>query len=306
MATVDPVKTGVPSGPASGVVEPLPGRAVWRLVMDVFVESRLAVLGLVIVVFMLLFCFVGPLIYRTDQTHVFLARALQPPSAAHPLGTDETGRDELGRLMLGGQTSLEVAFAAALIATGLGVVWGAAAGFLGGVFDSVMMRIVDGLIAIPSLFLLLFLASIITTSVPMLIFVVGLTSWLVPARLVRGETLSLRNLDYVKAVRTMGGGPWRSILRHIIPNAVGTIVVNVTFQIADAILIVATLSFLGLGVRPPAANWGAMLSDGATYTANGNWWLIYPPGVAIVLTVVAFNFIGDALRDGFSARMRSR
>lgn len=276
------------------------------MVLEVFLESRLAVAGVAIVVFMLLFCFVGPLVYRTDQSHVFLSLVLRPPSLGHLLGTDEEGRDVLGRLMLGGQTSLEVAFAAAVIATGLGAVWGAIAGFAGGALDSVMMRIVDGLIAIPSLFLLLFLASVISTSVASLIFVVGLTSWLVPSRLVRGETLSLRELDYVKAVRVMGGGPRRSILRHIVPNTVGTIIVNITFQIADAILIVATLSFLGLGIRPPAANWGLMLSNGVTYTADGDWWLIYPAGIAIILTVVAFNFIGDALRDGLSARMRSR
>ncbi|WP_228430732.1 ABC transporter permease [Baekduia soli] len=283
------------------------GRSVWRLVLDVFLENRLAIAGLAIVVAMVLFCFVGPLIYRTDQIHVMLDQASKPPSGAHPLGTDDTGRDMLGRLMLGGQTSLEVGLAAAVIATFFGALWGAVAGFTGGAVDSLMMRFVDGLLAIPSLFLLLFLASVLTTSVPMLILVVALISWLAPARLVRGETLSLRGLDYVHAVRVMGSrGPWRAILRHIIPNTVGTIVVNVTFQIADAILIVATLSFLGLGVRPPSANWGSLLSDGVTYTANGYWWLVYPPGVAIVLTVVAFNFIGDALRDGLSARLRVR
>lgn len=306
MAAIDPIGHGTTAAATTpDLATPVP-RPSWRLVLDVVFESRLAIMGLVLVAFMLLFCFVGPVVYPTDQTHVFLSQALQPPSWAHPLGTDESGRDELGRVMLGGQTSLEVAFAAALIATALGAMWGAIAGFAGGLTDAVMMRFVDGLIAIPSLFLLLFLASVISTSVPMLIFVVGLTSWLVPARLVRGETLSLRGLDYMLALRVIGAGTGRSILRHVLPNAIGTIVVNVTFQIADAILIVATLSFLGLGVRPPAANWGEMLSNGATYTANGNWWLIYPPGVAIILTVVAFNFIGDALRDGLSSRMRVR
>lgn len=294
--------------PPAGVSDPeaAAGRPLWRQVRDAFFENRLATVGLGVVLFMVLFCFIGPLIYRTDQTHVFLNRALQPPSLSHLLGTDETGRDVLGGLMSGGQTSLEVAFAAALIATGLGTLWGALAGFAGGVLDAFMMRTVDGLIAIPSLFLLLFLASMIATSVPMLIFVVGLTSWLVPARLVRGETLSLRQLDYVRAVRVIGGSRWRIISRHIIPNTIGTVVVNVTFQIADAILIVATLSFLGLGIRPPASDWGSMLSNGATYTANGDWWLIYPPGLAIIFTVMAFNLIGDALRDALSARLRGR
>jgi len=281
------------------------GRPLWRLVLDVFLQNRLAIAGLAIVVFMVLFCFVGPLVYHTDQVRVALQQSLRPPSASHLLGTDDTGRDMLGRLMLGGQTSLEVGLAAAVIATCFGALWGALAGFSGGVVDSVMMRLVDGLLAIPSLFLLLFLASL-TSSIGALILVVALISWLTPARLVRGETLSLRGLDYVQAVRVMGGGRWRSILRHIIPNTIGTIVVNVTFQIADAILIVATLSYLGLGVRPPAADWGSLLSNGVTYTADGYWWLVYPPGVAIILTVVAFNFIGDALRDGLSARLHVR
>lgn len=291
---------------APETAELAPGRPIWRMALQVFVENRLAVLGLVIVVAMVLFCFVGPLVYRTDQIHVMLDQATQPPSGGHPLGTDDTGRDVLGRLMLGGQTSLEVGLAAAVIATCFGALWGAIAGFSGGAVDSVMMRLVDGLLAIPSLFLLLFLASVLTTSVGMLILVVAVISWLAPARLVRGEALSLRGLDYVSAVTVMGGGRWRSILRHIVPNTIGTIVVNVTFQIADAILIVATLSFLGLGVRPPAANWGSLLSNGVTYTANGYWWLVYPAGGAIILTVVAFNFIGDALRDGLSAQAHVR
>jgi len=305
MAVLPPV--GLAPTPADPVApdEVAAGRPVWRLVLDVFLENRLAIAGLVIVVLMFLFCFVGPLLYQTDQVHVVLAQGLRPPSASHLLGSDGTGRDMLGRLMLGGQTSLEVGLAAAVIATSFGALWGALAGFTGGVVDSIMMRLVDGLLSVPALFLLLFLASL-TSSTVTLVLVVALISWLTPARLVRGETLSLRGLDYVKAVTVMGGGRWRSILRHIIPNTIGTIIVNVTFQIADAILTVATLSFLGLGVRPPSADWGSLLSNGVTYTANGDWWLVYPPGVAIVLTVVAFNFIGDALRDGLSARMHVR
>jgi peptide/nickel transport system permease protein len=123
---------------------------------------------------------------------------------------------------------------------------------------------------------------------------------------VRGETLSLRKREYVEAVTVMGGGSLRIVLRHIIPNTIGTVIVNATFQIADAILLVATLSFLGLGIPPPAANWGGMLSNGLNYTYSGYWWLVYPPGIAIVVTVVCFNFIGDALRDAFEVRLRRR
>jgi peptide/nickel transport system permease protein len=277
-----------------------------RLALDVFVENKLALAGVAVIVFMVLFCFVGPLVYHTDQIHTNIAEATQPPSSDHPLGTDEVGYDQLGRLMVGGQTSLEVALGAAGVAIVVGVLWGAIAGYLGGPIDAIMMRIVDAILSIPALFLLLFFAAVTTPSVGMLIGVVGLIAWLVPARLVRGETLSLRVREYVQAVRVMGGGSFRIVVRHIVPNTIGTVMVNATFQVADAILVVAALSFLGLGIPPPAANWGGMLSNGLNYTYSGYWWLIYPPGVAIVLTVVAFNFVGDALRDAFEVRLRRR
>ena len=261
-------------------------------------------IGLVIVAFAILFSFAGPLIYHTDQVHTAIDQATLAPSAGHPLGTDEVGYDVLGRLMVGGQTSLEVGIAAALIATTFGVLWGAIAGFFGGLLDALMMRVVDSLVAIPALFLLVVLGTIITPSVPVLVLVVGGIAWLVPARLIRAETLSLRTREFVDAVRVMGGSEARIVLRHILPNAVGTVVVNATFQVADAILAVAALSFLGLGVPPPAANWGSMLSSGVDYTFAGYWWLIYPAGIAIVITVVAFNLIGDALRESLDVRLR--
>lgn len=283
-----------------------PQDSVLRLAADVFLQNKLALASAVLIVLIVLFCFVGPLVHPTDQIHTDIAHANQAPSGAYPLGTDEVGYDVLGRLMVGGQTSLEVALGAAAVAVVVGVLWGAIAGFLGGVVDAVMMRIVDAILSIPALFLLLFLAAVATPSVGTLIAVVGLIAWLIPSRLVRGETLSLRKREYVEAVTVMGGGPVRIVVRHIIPNTIGTVMVNATFQVADAILLVAALSFLGLGIPPPAANWGGMLSNGLNYTYSGYWWLIYPPGVAIVLTVVCFNFIGDALRDAFEVRLRQR
>jgi peptide/nickel transport system permease protein len=274
--------------------------------LSAFVENKLAVVGLGIVVAFIVFCYLGPLVYQTDQVHIDLSQATLPPSGAHPLGTNEVGYDQLGRLMVGGQSSLEVGVAAALLATIFGTLWGAIAGYAGGFIDSAMMRIVDALLAVPALFLLLFLASIARPTIGLLILVIAFISWLGPARLVRGQALTLRTRDYVTSVRLMGGGPLRAILRHIAPNAIGTVVVNATFQVADAILIVATLSFLGLGIPPPAANWGDMLFNGINYTYNGYWWLIYPPGLAIVLVVVAFNLIGDALRDSFEVRLQKR
>ena len=282
-------------------------RGVWRLAMDVFLEHRLAVCGVGIVTFMVLFCFVGPLLYHSDQTTTNINNQFVTPGAGHILGTDQLGFDLVGRLMVGGQTSIEVGLAAAFIATTFGVLYGAISGYCGGLVDSLMMRVVDAVLAVPGLFLLLFLAVALSpVNMPVLILVVAVVAWLIPARLVRAETLSLRTREYVQAVKMMGGGGTRTVLRHIVPNAMGTIIVNATFQVADAILLVASLSFLGLGIPPPATNWGAMLSDGVTYYADGYWWLIYPAGIAIVLTVVAFNFIGDGLRDALEVRLQRR
>jgi peptide/nickel transport system permease protein len=280
--------------------------SVYRMILSVFLENRMAIVGVGVVVFFILFSWVGPLIYHTQQVFANPNISLDAPSLAHPLGTDALGYDNLGRLMLGGQTSLEVGLAAALIAVTVGAVWGAIAGLIGGFIDAFMMRIVDALLAIPFLFLLILLGTIFGTSILELIIVIGLVSWLVPARLVRGETLSLRVRDYVQAVKVMGGGSRRILFRHLIPNTMGTIVVNATFQVADAIAFVAALSYLGLGIPPPATNWGGQLSDGVTYIFDGYWWLIYPAGIAIVLVVVAFNFIGDSLRDALEVRLQQR
>jgi peptide/nickel transport system permease protein len=277
-----------------------------RLAVDSLRQNKAALAGLVIIVVMLGFSFLGPLFYHTNQISTNLPDSLRPPSAAHPLGTDNEGYDELGRLMLGGQTSLEVGLAAALVATGIGVIYGAVSGFAGGLLDGVMMRVVDGLLAVPTLFLLVYLFTVFQASTLLMILVIGLVAWLVPARLVRAETLSLRTREYVQAVRGMGGSRRRMIARHIIPNTIGTITVNATFQVADAILALASLGFLGLGVAPPAANWGGMLSTGVNYIYAGDWWLIYPPGLAILLTVMAFNAVGDGLRDALEVRLTRR
>jgi len=279
-------------------------------VFRVFVENKLAVVGAVVIIFMVLFCFLGPVFYSTNQTNAQLALLNSvenaAPSSAHLFGTDANGFDMLGRIMFGGQTSLEVGFAAAAIATVVGVLWGAIAGFFGGWVDTIMMRIVDVLLSIPLLFLLIVLAVIFQSSLGLLILVIGFTAWLVPARLVRGETLVLRVREFVQAVRVMGGTSRRIVLRHVVPNTVGTIIVNATFQVADAILYLAALGFIGLGVPAPQTDWGSMLSDGVNYAASGYWWEIYPAGIAIVLVVVALNFVGDALRDAFEVRLQRR
>jgi peptide/nickel transport system permease protein len=279
------------------------GDAAWRMILRAFAENKLALAGLILVVLIAAFCFIGPLFWPTDQVHVNLLAVNQPPGGAHPLGTDDLGYDVLGRLMAGGQSSLEVGLAVALTATLIGVPYG---GFFGGVADAIMMRVVDVALAIPAIYIFIDLASAFRPTLLLLILVLSLLSWLGPSRLLRGETLSLRVREYVEAVRTMGGRPGRIIVRHLIPNTVGTIVVNATFQVADAILTLAVLSYFGFSLPPPTASWGGMLENGVNFLYDGYWWEIYPAGVLIVLTVVAFNFIGDGLRDAFDVRLQRR
>ena len=293
--------TRAPEGGELGAVQ-----SGWRLALREFASNRLAVAGLSILVFFVLFCFVGPLIYHTNQLSTNLTEANQAPSSAHLLGTDGNGFDELGRIMLGGQAALEIGFFAAFVAIFVGALWGAVSGLFGGVIDSVMMRIVDVFLAIPFLFVVLILAVRFGATVLSLSLVIGGFSWLVPARLVRGEVLTLRVRDFVAAARAAGSSQGRLISRHLLPNALGVVIVNVTFQVADAILTVAAVGFLGFGLHYPNVDWGDMLSDGVSSLQDGYWWLIYPVGICIVLTVMALNFIGDALRDSMDVRLRRR
>jgi peptide/nickel transport system permease protein len=295
-----------PADVALGTLPAGKARSMFVRGLEVFLENKLAIVGVVILAITVAFCFLGPLVYHTDQTHTNLAIENQAPGTGHPLGTDQNGYDLLGRLMTGGQVSLEVGLAAAVLATSLGVIWGAVAGYVGGVVDAAMMRFVDALLSIPTLFLALVVVSMFPSTMLELILVIALTSWLTTARLIRGEALSLRVRDYVQAMRVMGGGGTRAVFRHIAPNAVGTIIVNATFQVADAILLVVALSYLGLGIRPPQTDWGGMLNAGTNAIYNGYWWQIFPAGLAIILVVIAINFIGDAMRDAFEVRLQRR
>ena len=278
----------------------------WRLAFREFASNRLAVVGFGILIFFVLFCFVGPLIYHTDQYDTSLSLANLPPSSAHLLGTDTNGFDELGRIMKGGQAALEIGFFAAFVAIVIGTLWGAISGLAGGTVDSAMMRVVDIFLSIPFLFVVLILAVKFGATVLSLSLVIGGFAWQVPARLVRGEVLSLRERDFVLAARAAGSSRWRLISRHLIPNALGVVIVNVTFQVADAILAVSYVGFLGFGLHFPNVDWGDQLSDGSNYLQDGYWWLIFPVGACIVLTVMALNFIGDALRDAMDVRLRRR
>jgi peptide/nickel transport system permease protein len=279
------------------------GGTIWPI-LRTFTENRAAVIGLGLIACVVVFCFLGPVFYRTNQVTVQLGLSKLPPSGRFPLGTDASGYNILGRLMLGGQSSLELGLAVSLATTVIGTLYGAIAGLAGGIVDAVMMRVIDTFLAVPSLVLLMILVNVFTPNLWIIIILLTLLSWLVVARLVRGEVLTLRTREFVQAARMMGGSRRRIVLRHLIPNAIGVIVVNATFTVADAILTLSALSFLGLGLPPPSADWGSMLSDGLNYLFDGYWWMVYPPAIILIITVVAFNLIGDAIRDALDVRLQ--
>ncbi len=296
---------GLPvAGPEGGEVQVIASG--WRLAFREFFDNKLAVVGLGVFVFFILFCFIGPLIHSTNQSLVNPLSTDIAPGGSHLLGTDEHGFDEFGRIMLGGQSALEIGFFAAAIATVIGTLWGAIAGLAGGIVDGIMMRLVDVLLSIPLLFVVLVLATKYSGTVLSLSLLIGLFSWLIPSRLVRGEVLTLRTRDFVSAARVMGATRRRIVLRHLIPNAMSVVIVNVTFQVADSILILAYIGFLGFGLQFPATSWGDMLGGAQNYVTEGYWWLVYPVGGCLVVLVLATNLVGDALRDALDVRLRRR
>jgi len=293
-----------------GVPEPEPdyagGRAKspWRLAAAEFLSSKIGVTGLVIVLFMVLFSFVGPVFYHTNQVTADLLTRNIAPGRQYPLGTDTVGYDVLGRLMVAGQSSLEVGLGMAFISVVLGTFFGAVSGFVGGAADAVIMRVVDTFLAIPTILILILLAAIVTPSNLTVILILGFMSWPSTARLVRGEVLVIRTHDYVAASKMFGERPMRIVLRHVVRNVLGVLVVTATFAVANGILLLAALSFLGLGPPPPSVNWGGMLSTGINYIFDNYWWQIYPAGLCIVITVLGFNFLGDATREALDVRLR--
>jgi peptide/nickel transport system permease protein len=227
----------------------------------------------------------------------------EAPSPAHPFGTDQLGRDQLSRLMHGARTSLSVGLVATLVAVGIGTTLGALAGFYGGVADALIMRLVDFMFSIPRLLLLLVVAALFGSGLNVVILLIGLTSWMHVARLVRGSFLSLREKEFVEAARSLGASDARLIVRHILPNAFGPVTVAATLSVGSAILIESTLSYLGYGVQPPTPTWGNMLQNAQSEMYSAPWLAIFP-GALILLTIMSVNFVGDGLRDALDPQQR--
>lgn len=277
--------------PDSGAVAH--GRGVaWRRLK----RHRLALLSIGVVGALAALCAAAPLIAPYGFDAIDLDSIRQAPSPTHWMGTDDLGRDLFTRVLYGGRVSILIGLLSALIGTGLGTAVGASAGFWGGRLDGVLMRVTDVAYSIPALPLLIVLSSYAQGAVGSMALIIGLLSWMATARVVRGEVLAIRERTYVEAARSVGATDLRILLRHVLPNTLGPIVVGATLAVGNAIVIESSLSFLGLGVQPPTPTWGNMLMDAQSTMATKPWLTLFP-GMAILAVVLAVNFIGDGLQD---------
>ena len=263
-------------------------------------KNRLAVAGGAILVVLALCCAAGPFFSQSyEDQNLDLGAA--PPSAAHWFGTDTLGRDLLARVLYGGRISIMVGLIATVVALAIGVTYGAVAGFIGGKADTVMMRIVDIIYALPFTIFVILLMVFFGRNIFLLFFAIGAVEWLTMARIVRGQVLSVKRMEFVEAARALGFGRRRIIFRHILPNILGPVIVYVSLTIPAVMLLEAFLSFLGLGVQPPMSSWGVLIKDGADKMEEF-WWLLVFPGAAFSLTLFSLNFLGDGLRDALDVR----
>ena len=281
-----------------------PPRTQTQIIWHKFRRHKAAVLSGIELIVMIIVCFGAPWIAPYEFDAIDLRNTRQPPSLDHLMGTDDLGRDAFTRLLYGGRISLTVGIFAALVATTIGAVLGAVAGFYGGGTDNVLMRFTEVIIAIPSLPLLIILSSYTQASVVVIILIIGLLSWMATARIVRGSVHSVKRQDFVMAARMMGCRNATIIGRHIIPNVMGPIIVGATLGVGAAIIIESSLSFLGLGISPPTPTWGNMLQDSQSTMATKPWLTIFP-GLAILITVLCINFLGEGLHDALDPTMRS-
>jgi peptide/nickel transport system permease protein len=265
-------------------------------------RNRMALAGGAIVMCMFALALLAPLVAR-DPGAIDIARRLQSPSWAFPLGTDDLGRDVLARIFYGARISLLVGFVAVGISTLIGILLGALAGYYGRWVDALIMRFVDIMLCFPSFFLILAVIAFLEPSIWNIMIIIGLTSWMGVARLVRAEFLSLRERDFVLAARALGARDSRIIFRHILPNSMSPVLVSATLGVAGAILTESALSFLGIGVQPPTPSWGNMLITGKQ-TLGTAWWLSAFPGLAILITVLGYNLLGEGIRDALDPRLK--
>jgi peptide/nickel transport system permease protein len=268
-----------------------------------FRRHKLAVFGASAILTMVLACVFGPMLLPYSDTFIDIRQRFAPPfSGPHVLGTDPLGRDILARLLMAGRISLAVGFSAMLVSMAIGVCVGVIAGFYQGVVGATLMRFVDAMLCFPSIFLLLAISALIEPSVPSIVLLIAMTSWMEVARVVEAQIRSLRTRDFAVAAVSMGSSNTRIMFRELLPNAIAPIVVAATLNVAHAILAESYISFLGYGIQPPTPSWGNMLENAQSYLTSAPWLAILP-GAAITLAVTSFNFVGDGLRDALDPRM---
>lgn len=268
-------------------------------------RNHLALAGGAVVALLFVFSILAPLISPHEPNAINAWQVLAPPSWQHWFGTDELGRDVFSRVLFGARISLKVGFVAVGIAVLIGTVIGLISGFYSGIVDNILMRLVDIMLCFPAFFLILAVITFLEPSIWYIMLVIGLTGWMGVARLVRAETLSIREMDYITAARCIGCSDRRIIFRHILPNAMSPILVSATLGVAGAILTESALSFLGIGVQPPTPSWGNILTSGKDYIEFA-WWLSLFPGLSILVTVLAYNLLGEGIRDALDPRANRR
>ncbi len=268
-----------------------------------FKKNKLALIGSAIVLLFFILSVFASWLSPYDPGKINLQEVLSPPSAAHPLGTDQLGRDVLSRMIWGSQISLKVGFVSTGIALLIGVILGAMAGYYGRWTDALVMRGVDIMLCFPTFFLILAVIAFLEPSIWNIMMIIGLTGWMGITRLVRADFISLKERDFVQAARAIGASDSRIIFVHILPNAMASLLVAATFGIAGAILTESALSFLGIGVQPPTPSWGNILTDGKD-NIDIAWWLSFYPGLAILLTVLGYNLLGEGIRDSLDPRLK--
>lgn len=271
--------------------------------MKMLQSNKISILALAFIIVIILFALFAPFIAKCNPSVIDTNAILTCPSSAHIFGTDTLGRDIFSRIVYGSRISLSIGFIAVGIAVLIGLFFGSVAGYYGGKVDSVIMRFVDIMLCFPTFFLILAVIAVLEPSIFNIMIVIGLTSWMGTARLVRAEILTLKERDFVAAARVMGASDAWIITKHLIPNAIGPVLVSATLGIGGAILTESALSFLGIGVQPPTPSWGNILMDGKS-TLGVAWWLTIFPGIFILLTVLAYNLLGDALRDILEPRLK--
>ncbi len=277
-------------------------RSLSRLFWFKFTRNRLAIGGAVVVLLLFFTALLAPFISPYDPSYIDVEHVLSPPSREHYLGTDQLGRDVLSRIIWGGRISLLVGFVAVGIATLIGVILGALAGYYGRLVDNLIMRFVDIMLCFPTFFLILAVIAFLEPSIWNIMVVIGLTSWMGVSRLVRAEFLSLKEREFVLAARAQGAGDMRIIFRHILANAMAPVFVSAILGVGGAILTESALSFLGIGVQPPTPSWGNILTAGKDNIEIAYWLSLYP-GLAILLTVLGYNLLGEGLRDALDPKI---